>query len=175
MTTSEYDDDKKAERLKENMARVEALTERLTTALAHRTPPRPSLQAPDPDLFLHGSRPIGRKWPRTRQRRWSSSWSSGANRSSTIWTRKGAAKRQAESPGGHTPDDRRFANPLWKTHPYFNYIKQQYLIASESMQDAIEDLESVDAREKRRLQYFTTQLVDMMAPTNFPGDEPGCA
>ena len=77
-----------------------------------------------------------------------------------------------KAPEDKTPDDRRFSNPLWKTHPYFNYIKQQYMIASESMHDAIEDLESIDDREKRRLQYFTSQLVDMMAPTNFLATNP---
>jgi polyhydroxyalkanoate synthase subunit PhaC len=33
-----------------------------------------------------------------------------------------------------TPKDRRFSNPLWETHPYFNYIKQQYLMNAEAIE-----------------------------------------
>ena len=173
MTTSEYDDDQKVERLKANMARIEELTHRLTDALAQREPPRPSLQAPDSDIFLHAA---------------AAYWTEMANNPSKAleqqldyWGK--ALKHHIEAqevlrsgkiaaPEDTTPDDRRFSNPLWKTHPYFNYLKQQYMIASEAMQHAVENLETIEPREKRRLQYFTQQIVDMMAPTNFLATNP---
>ena len=173
MTTSEYDDEKKAERLKENMARIEALTERLTNALAHREPPRPSLQAPDSDLFLHG---VTAYWtemaknPSKALEQQLEFW--GKSLKHHLEAQKVLQSGKLKAPADMTPDDRRFSNPLWKTHPYFNYIKQQYMIASGTMQDAIEGLESIDDREKRRLRYFTSQLVDMMAPTNFLATNP---
>jgi polyhydroxyalkanoate synthase len=40
------------------------------------------------------------------------------------------------------PADKRFSNPLWKTHPYFNFVKNQYLISAEAMQQAVADLEA---------------------------------
>ncbi len=173
MTTSEYDDDQKVERLKANMARIEELTHRLTDALAQREPPRPGLQAPDSDIFLHAA---------------AAYWTEMANNPSKAleqqldyWGK--ALKHHIEAqevlrsgkiaaPEDTTPDDRRFSNPLWKTHPYFNYLKQQYMIASEAMQHAVENLETIEPREKRRLQYFTQQIVDMMAPTNFLATNP---
>jgi polyhydroxyalkanoate synthase len=173
MTTSEYDDDKKAERLKENMARVEALTERLTQALAHRTPPRPSLQAPDPDIFLHA---VTAYWtemaknPSKALEQQLEFW--GKSLKHHLDAQKALQTGKLKAPEDPTPDDRRFSNPLWKSHPYFNYIKQQYLIASESMREAIDGLDTIEDREKRRLQYFTSQLVDMMAPTNFLATNP---
>ncbi len=173
MTTSEYEDDQKVERMKANMARIEELTHRLTEALAQRQITRPSLQAPDSGLFLHAATAY-----------WTEMFkhpSKGLEQQLDYWGK--ALKHHVEAqevlrsgkiaaPEDSTPDDRRFSNPLWKTHPYFNYIKQQYLIATEAMTDAIDSLESIPDREKRRLSYFTQQLIDMMAPTNFLATNP---
>jgi polyhydroxyalkanoate synthase len=74
-----------------------------------------------------------------------------------------------EDPG---PKDRRFKNPLWDTHPYFNFVKQQYQINVETVQKAVDDIEGMDELDKRRLGYFTQQIVDMFAPTNFLATNP---
>ncbi|MDG1432006.1 MAG: class I poly(R)-hydroxyalkanoic acid synthase, partial [Paracoccaceae bacterium] len=70
------------------------------------------------------------------------------------------------------PTDRRFSNPMWKTNPYFNMIMRQYLSNSESIRDAVEEIETMEPIEKRRLRYFTDQIINMMAPTNFFGTNP---
>ena len=57
-----------------------------------------------------------------------------------------------EPPEDGTPEDRRFANALWQTHPYFNFIKQQYLLNSEAVEHAVQDLEGLDAKEKKRIE-----------------------
>ena len=60
--------------------------------------------------------------------------------------------------GGREPigpkRDKRFANPLWDTHPYFNYVKQQYALNAKPMQDAVHEADDLDPVEKRRLAYF---------------------
>ncbi|MEY8838223.1 PHA/PHB synthase family protein, partial [Cribrihabitans sp. XS_ASV171] len=68
--------------------------------------------------------------------------------------------------------DRRFANPMWDNNPYFNYIKNQYLTNAEAIAQAVQSVEDIDAKEKRRLTYFAQQIVDMMAPTNFLATNP---
>ena len=42
------------------------------------------------------------------------------------------------------PRDRRFASPEWDQHPVFNFIKQSYLLAARSVQQAVRDIEGVD-------------------------------
>ncbi|MGY6549364.1 MAG: PHA/PHB synthase family protein [Roseinatronobacter sp.] len=173
MTTSEYDDDKKVARLRENLARIEELTHRLTDAMTHRAPPRASLQAPDSDLFLHA---VTAYWtemvknPSKALEQQLEYW--GKALKHNVEVQQVLRSGKIAAPEDHTPDDRRFSNPLWKTHPYFNYIKQQYLLATEAMTRAIEDLETIPEREKRRLSYFTQQIIDMMAPTNFLATNP---
>lgn len=70
------------------------------------------------------------------------------------------------------PKDRRFANPVWDTNPAFHYLKQQYLLNVESVQSAMSDMDTLSPDERKRVEFFTRQLVDMMAPTNFLGTNP---
>ncbi|TVR47878.1 MAG: class I poly(R)-hydroxyalkanoic acid synthase, partial [Rhodobacteraceae bacterium] len=173
MTTSEYDDDQKAERMKANMARIEELSHRLTDALAKREMTRPSLQAPDSDLFLHAATAYWTEMVKNPSKALELQldyWGKALRHH--VEAQEVLSHGKLQAPEDHTPSDRRFSNPLWKSHPYFNYLKQQYLIASEAMHDAVQSLETIEPREKRRLQYFTQQMVDMMAPTNFLATNP---
>ncbi|MCL4105274.1 UNVERIFIED_CONTAM: hypothetical protein GTU68_055405 [Idotea baltica] len=82
------------------------------------------------------------------------------------------AKGKLTAPEDMTPKDRRFANPLWETHPYFNYLKQQYLMNAEAVETAVSSLEGMDGQEKSRLEYFSRQIIDMLSPTNFLSTNP---
>ena len=173
MTTSEYDDHQKAERMKANMARIEELTARLTNALAQREQPRASLQAPDSDIFVQATAAFWTemvKNPSKILEKQLDYW--GKSLKHAVEAQEALRSGKLQAPEDHTQADRRFANPLWKTHPYFNYIKQQYLMASEAVNDAVLALDTMTPREKKRLQYFTQQIVDMMAPTNFLATNP---
>ncbi|PZX47133.1 polyhydroxyalkanoate synthase [Roseinatronobacter thiooxidans] len=173
MTTSEYEDDQKVARMRANLARIEELTQRLTEALAHRDMPRQSLQAPDSDLLLHAATAYWTemiKQPSKTLEHQLEYW--GKALKHHVEAQEVLRKGKLQAPEDNTPDDRRFANPLWKSHPYFNYIKQQYMIATEAMHTTVQSLDSIPDREKRRLTYFTQQITDMMAPTNFLATNP---
>lgn len=77
------------------------------------------------------------------------------------------AQGKLEAPTDETPKDRRFSHELWDTNPYFNFIKQQYLMNAAAVQQAVEDIDTLDSEEKKRLRYFSQQMVDMISPTNF--------
>lgn len=70
------------------------------------------------------------------------------------------------------PKDKRFANPLWKTHPYFALIRRQYQTNVEALQQAVDEVEGVDEVDRRRLTQFSQQIIEMMSPTNFLGTNP---
>ncbi len=82
------------------------------------------------------------------------------------------ASGQLKAPEDPAPKDRRFAGELWQTHPYFNYIKQQYLLTSEAIDNAVADLDHLDAKDKQRLEFFSRQIVDMLSPANYLGTNP---
>jgi polyhydroxyalkanoate synthase len=76
----------------------------------------------------------------------------------------------ADDPG--LPDDKRFANPLWKTHPYFNFVKHQYLLGAKAIEDAVAGLEGLDETDKARVEFFANQMIDLFSPTNYLATNP---
>ena len=69
------------------------------------------------------------------------------------------------------PGDRRFGSAAWRDQPYFSWIRQAYLLQAEYLTD-LARLAQLPPAEKRRLEFSTRQLVDALAPTNFPATNP---
>jgi polyhydroxyalkanoate synthase len=82
------------------------------------------------------------------------------------------SKGTLSPPVDETRADRRFAHEMWNTNPYFNFIKQQYLMNADAIRDAISAIDTMDDGEKRRLEYFGEQIVDLCSPTNFLATNP---
>jgi polyhydroxyalkanoate synthase subunit PhaC len=64
-------------------------------------------------------------------------------------------------------DDRRFRDPEWSENPLFDFIKQSYLLTSRWMVDTVRDIDGLDDATTRKLDFYTRQFTDAMAPTNF--------
>jgi polyhydroxyalkanoate synthase len=70
------------------------------------------------------------------------------------------------------PADRRFADDAWRDVQVFDFIKQSYLLTSRWMQATVADVQGLDPRNKRKVDFFTKQLIDAAAPTNFAATNP---
>ncbi len=164
---------KNLDNLEKNMARVDALTQRLVAAMSKGRQVPKALQGPSQDLYTKAA---GAYWteminnPVKLIEHQLSFWS----KSVTHFVEAQAlfAKGQIAAPEDKTPDDRRFSHPLWKTNPYFNFVKQQYMINAEAIGQAIEAVDTLDDGEKKRLRYFGQQIVDLFSPTNFLATNP---
>src|SRR6056297_911893 len=173
MTTDETDASAELSRLNANLARVEELSARLVQAIAHRKPVRSTLQGPGQDLYMKAASAYIAEMmanPSKILEHQIGYW--GKSLKHYVEAQHRLTHGNLEPPEDHTPKDRRFASPLWETHPYFNYIKQQYLFSAEAVNQAVADIEGLDDKEKKRLEYFSRQIVDMFAPTNFLGTNP---
>jgi polyhydroxyalkanoate synthase len=62
--------------------------------------------------------------------------------------------------------DKRFAAPAWSESPYFDYLRQAYLLNAEFL-DRLAEAVPADAAARERLKFFTRQFVDALAPSNF--------
>ncbi|CAM5412468.1 class I poly(R)-hydroxyalkanoic acid synthase [Frigidibacter albus] len=161
------------ERLEENLQKVEALTQRLTKALSQKRPANPALEGPGQDLFMKAGAAYVAEMMEHPSRilehqigYWGKALKHYVDAQHTL------AKGKLAAPPDPGPKDRRFSNPLWDTHPWFNFLKQQYLISAEAVQAAVAGLDHLEDRDRRRVEYFTKQIVDMMSPTNFLATNP---
>lgn len=176
MATHEDATGKNLEKLNQNLERVEELSQRLVQALSARNPADPSLSGPSQDLFAKAAASYwqemfenpGRIYERQLEY-WSRSVRHFLEAQQALAQGQVPEDAQEEDP---LKGDKRFTNPLWQTHPYFRYIKAQYALNKQAVEDAVAALDDLDPREKRRLEYFSSQIVDMMSPTNFLGTNP---
>ncbi len=91
-----------------------------------------------------------------------------------LWTNLARAEDGAPPPAAvATPDktDRRFDAPEWRQLPYFDYLKQAYLLNSRWLTEIVESAH-LDAPAKNKLRFFTRQLTDAAAPGNFAPTNP---
>jgi polyhydroxyalkanoate synthase subunit PhaC len=63
--------------------------------------------------------------------------------------------------------DRRFRDAAWTDNVLFDFIKQSYLLTARWMQKAVRDFEGIDERTTRKVDFYTRQFVDAIAPSNF--------
>lgn len=63
--------------------------------------------------------------------------------------------------------DKRFRAEEWTENQVFDFIKQSYLLTAKWLQDTVHDVEGLDQKTARKVDFYTKQFVDAMAPTNF--------
>jgi polyhydroxyalkanoate synthase subunit PhaC len=66
-----------------------------------------------------------------------------------------------------TVGDRRFRDVAWTDNTVFDFIKQSYLLTARRLQDAVRDVEGIDEPTARKVDFYTRQFVDAIAPSNF--------
>jgi len=63
--------------------------------------------------------------------------------------------------------DKRFKHEDWHEHFLFDYIKQSYLIAARWLHDQVGSVEGLPDHTKKKVDFFTRQYIDALAPSNF--------
>jgi polyhydroxyalkanoate synthase len=73
----------------------------------------------------------------------------------------------AEPVAAPAKSDRRFRHEDWEEHFLFDYVKQSYLIAARWLNDTVANVEGLDEQTKKKVDFYTRQYIDAMAPSNF--------
>ncbi|WP_108261457.1 PHA/PHB synthase family protein [Mangrovicoccus ximenensis] len=173
MTTDEKDNAANLDRLNNNIARMEELSQRLVRAMASKRAIDPNLQAPDRDVFVKAMTAYMSEMmnnPAKIIEHQVSYW--GKMLKHYVEAQHLLTTGKIGVPSDPTPKDPRFQNPLWDSHPYFNFLKQNYLLTSDAISQAINGLEGLDGVDRKKIEYFTQQIINMMSPTNFLGTNP---
>lgn len=160
-------------KLEANLAKVEELTQRLVAAMSQKRDVPVSLQGPSPDLYAKAASAYMTDVmhnPGKLIEQQAAFWSQTVKH--FVEAQHVLTQGKIASATDNTPADRRFGHELWATNPYFNFVKQQYLMNAASISEAIAGIDTMDAGEKRRLEYFGQQIIDMFSPTNFLATNP---
>ena len=173
MANSGTTSDTSSDLLNANLARVEEISRRLMRVMTQKKPVNPGLAGPNQELFAKAS---ANYWGEMLQNpakiieHQIAYW--GESVKHFVEAQQVLAQGQIAAPSDPNPEDKRFSHPMWQSHPYFNFLKQQYQINARAMEQALNDIGDLDPKERQRLNYFAHQIIDMMAPTNFLGTNP---
>src|SRR5262245_42816160 len=67
--------------------------------------------------------------------------------------------------------DRRFSSAEWRRNPWFDYLRQSYLVNSRFVAEWVDALDT-EPRAKDRLRFVMNQFADAMSPANFAATNP---
>jgi polyhydroxyalkanoate synthase subunit PhaC len=79
-----------------------------------------------------------------------------------------------QAPPVAAPDaaDKRFADPAWRDNPYFDFIKQAYVLTTRWADDLVKDAGDLDAHEREKAQFYLRQVSAALSPSNFLATNP---
>jgi polyhydroxyalkanoate synthase len=67
--------------------------------------------------------------------------------------------------------DKRFKDASWREQPYYDLLKQTYLLGSKQLHEFV-DQAQVDDKTRLQLRFYARQFIDAMSPSNFPATNP---
>src|SRR5919112_2216355 len=70
------------------------------------------------------------------------------------------------------PKDNRFRDPEWSENPFFDFIKQAYLLTSRWAETLVEEAEHLDPHTRQKAQFYVRQLSSALSPSNFIATNP---
>jgi polyhydroxyalkanoate synthase subunit PhaC len=96
------------------------------------------------------------------------------NAYSSIWLNAANSMlgKPSETTVSPAKGDRRFKHEGWENNPFFDFIKQSYLVTANSIQSVVAEAEGLDEKDADKLRFYTQQFVDSLSPTNFAMTNP---
>jgi polyhydroxyalkanoate synthase len=85
-------------------------------------------------------------------------WAAGAKRLS------GEVTEPLVSPD---PRDRRFKDPEWSSNPFFDFMKQAYLLTQQWANHMVEDAKDLDEQTRLKAEFYVRQIANAVSPSNF--------
>ena len=90
-----------------------------------------------------------------------------------LWMHTTSRLLQPETaPAEDAEKDFRFKDDAWTENPVFEFIKQSYMLNSKWLRAYMGSIEGLDDDSARKMEFYGQQIVDALAPTNFPLTNP---
>jgi polyhydroxyalkanoate synthase subunit PhaC len=81
------------------------------------------------------------------------------------WRR--ALGEKADAMAAPEKGDKRFLDRDWQENPFFDFMKQFYLVSARWAQDMVKNAEGVDDHTRLKARFYVEQIANALAPTNF--------
>jgi polyhydroxyalkanoate synthase len=92
-------------------------------------------------------------------------WSDYGQIWQNAWRR--ALGEKADAMAAPDKGDKRFQDRDWQEHPFFDFMKQAYLVSARWAQDMVKNAEGVDEHTKRKAKFYVEQIANALSPSNF--------
>lgn len=63
--------------------------------------------------------------------------------------------------------DKRFKDAAWSENMVFDVIRQSYLMSASWLHKLTSDIEGMDPKEAKKVEFYTRQFIDALSPSNF--------
>ena len=70
------------------------------------------------------------------------------------------------------PGDKRFEHPEWRDNPYFDFLKQAYVLTTRWARDLVARADELDPDTRHRAQFYLRQVTSALSPSNFLATNP---
>ncbi len=79
-----------------------------------------------------------------------------------------------QAPPVATPEatDKRFADAAWRENPYFDFIKQAYVLTARWADDLVKRADDLDPHDRDKAQFYLRQVTAALSPSNFLATNP---
>ena len=68
--------------------------------------------------------------------------------------------------------DKRFADAAWRDNPYFDFIKQAYVLTARWADDLVKRADELDPHDREKAQFYLRQVTAALSPSNFLATNP---
>jgi poly[(R)-3-hydroxyalkanoate] polymerase subunit PhaC len=94
------------------------------------------------------------------------------NESFALWQKTTERMLNLRESAADTPKDKRFKHPEWTENAIFNFVKESYLVAANSILSTIRGVKGMDEAASRKVDFYARQFVDALSPSNFVATNP---
>jgi polyhydroxyalkanoate synthase len=79
-----------------------------------------------------------------------------------------------EAPPIAAPDaaDKRFSDAAWRDNPYFDFIKQAYVLTTRWADDLVKRADELEPHDREKAQFYLRQVNAALSPSNFLATNP---
>ena len=123
-----------------------------------------------PTAFLDAANRMWRAQPGTLSA-WADIWQAYQTDTFKLWSQMIPTPGAKRTPVIEAGNDPRFKDESWSDNPFYDFIKQSYLLSVRAIVDTA-DKAQLPAKEQRRLSFYARLATDALAPSNFASTNP---